>query len=1046
MMFLVTKELDATVRIIRNLCASLCKVIYQIIAWAYQLFMDVSSFKILTADDTQGIYQRVTMILAIVMVFYVSFEFVKYIVSPDAMTDKEKGAGKLAYKMILVVVLIAFVPKIFTLAYKVQDVVINNQIISKVILGKTNINADHFGKGFASNVLNVFYYYDNEMWEDNDCDGFPCDGIVQANLSTLATTGKLPSIHAGLNASGKTTILVGDSEEEIQAAKINFDGFIAVAVGAVIAYMLILYCVDAGVRVVQLVFLQVIAPIPIIGYLAPKKDGIFQKWCKQCLTTYLDLFIRLSIINFVLLVCQTLLNSSSFGDFGSSRRWVQIALIMGLLLFAKKAPKMLQELFPSSGAASGNFGLKAGERIAPGTAKAVGMALGASKGLGSLARRGIRGVRQRQKLLEDKKNNPLGEARDNLANSRNRLKKMHQAPGRLVNAERTQDEDYKRTMAAKNAFEDAYFKRTGKKYKHGGTNDNLTEEEQRLKGNWEKEKTRFAASTKEKNQLREDLGMKAAAPLSVQRATKNSNISEAKQNVQDLMPEYQKANEKYRETEQNYQTSSEKYNSASQKVEQLKAEGKEGTPEFVTAQQELTSAYNEMKSAEVEKDTAEAQMNTERNKVLNRVQDYNQTRNSVVSAQEQFEREQREKLTKGEISSEQYEESIGRTSQIKTIEKEAQEKAPKKIEELEQEVTLAEEQFSKAQNIASQTSIPGIVTSTVLGSLATTAKGIYQGAQANNLKEAIEKTKKVKAEDIKAVKAVEKYYEDGGTGYIDRQVQKFLKDQGIPTKYEEIQSEIKSLSDKAKSTESLASMEGDAKAKVDAVEDRLKEKIKENKMTIAETGLINTGVVDENGNKVLLNVTAGQRHSQIMENEETKLNQLEAEQASLTNKLATATVGSADYNRMKKEQEEKAREITRQKQIVSLLPKYLAREQFTQIMKSANPEGDSNFDQVAVQKWRDLEAYFNTARTNPDTVSKLGARLNNPTLYNKFITGQYSEMTFDDADEIKTALINISNERKREVTALKEQQRQKEASTVTDAAKAADDFAGNSGK
>ena len=77
------------------------------------------------------------------------------------------------------------------------------------------------------------------------------------------------------------------------------NGIFAVIVGGVIAYLLVLYCIDVGTRAVQLAFLQIIAPIPIIGYIAPKKDGIFQKWTKQCITTYLDLFIRTAIIYFI---------------------------------------------------------------------------------------------------------------------------------------------------------------------------------------------------------------------------------------------------------------------------------------------------------------------------------------------------------------------------------------------------------------------------------------------------------------------------------------------------------------------------------------------------------------------------------------------------------------------------------------------------------------------------------------------------------------------------------------------------------------------------
>ena len=61
-------------------------------------------------------------------------------------------------------------------------------------------------------------------------------------------------------------------------------------------------------------------------------------------------------------------------------------MILGLLLFAQKAPKLIQELFPNMGAAMGNFGLKPGDRMPALAAKAAAMGLG---GASALARKTI---------------------------------------------------------------------------------------------------------------------------------------------------------------------------------------------------------------------------------------------------------------------------------------------------------------------------------------------------------------------------------------------------------------------------------------------------------------------------------------------------------------------------------------------------------------------------------------------------------------------------------------------------------------------------------
>lgn len=352
-------ELDFIEAGLRTLMAFLCKVIYPVMSFLYELFNNVSQINILSTEDVQPIYQRITMILTIVMIFYVTFQFVKYIVQPEGLTDKEKGAGKIVYKMIIVVILIAFVPKIFEMAYDVQNAIISKNVISKVILGPQAVKDDgELGSSFSASVFNMFYYVDDENANKDCYDGATCRQIVMNNISSLKDDNSLGALNQGLNETGRSDM-----------ALINFDGLIAVIAGGFIVYILLLYCIDVGVRWVQLLYLQLIAPIPILGYLTPKKDGIFQKWTKQCITTYLDLFLRVAIINIILLLCDTLLKSKLSGDLipegttGLMSTLIYVVIIMGVMLFAHKAPKMLSELFPKAGAATGNFGLSAKDRF-----------------------------------------------------------------------------------------------------------------------------------------------------------------------------------------------------------------------------------------------------------------------------------------------------------------------------------------------------------------------------------------------------------------------------------------------------------------------------------------------------------------------------------------------------------------------------------------------------------------------------------------------------------------------------------------------------------
>ena len=401
---------------IRYIAAVLCDLVYWLIAKLYELFITIARLNILTSDHVAPIYQRVTMILTIVMAFYITFEFVKFAIEPDTITDKEKGAGNILKRIVIVVVLIAFVPEIFSLAFKLQSRVIETQLISKVILGTKNTNYTKYGYDFSANMLEQFYYYDTETCGQAIADCKEAYTAVNTNLNELRNKGTI-NIHSSINLESGT-----DHYKETEPAiKFTFDGILALGVGIFIAYILIMYSIDLGARYAQLLYLQVIAPIAIMGYILPKKDGIFQKWVRQCTTTYIDLFIRIAIINFVLLLTKVigegLSSNNMFADVGEVglglKSFVYVALVMGLLTFAKRVPKLIAELFPSMGSASIGFGLGAKDRISPtkdllggvrdtvGTGRrVVGGVTGAI--VGGVAGRGIRGAIEGAKTGADK--------------------------------------------------------------------------------------------------------------------------------------------------------------------------------------------------------------------------------------------------------------------------------------------------------------------------------------------------------------------------------------------------------------------------------------------------------------------------------------------------------------------------------------------------------------------------------------------------------------------------------------------------------------------
>ena len=182
---------------------------------------------------------------------------------------------------------------------------------------------------------------------------------------------------------------------------VNYNWILCVVAGIFVVYLLFLYCIKVGVRMIQLMVLEIISPMAIVSYLSPKKDNMFSKWLKIYFSTYIDVFIRIAIINFVVFLIATVLAGDIGDGFWSSIGnptdtstviFLRVVIILALLTFAKKAPDLIKELFPSSGASKLGFGasmkdivgLNAGLGMVAGagTAAAVGLIGGIAGGKG----------------------------------------------------------------------------------------------------------------------------------------------------------------------------------------------------------------------------------------------------------------------------------------------------------------------------------------------------------------------------------------------------------------------------------------------------------------------------------------------------------------------------------------------------------------------------------------------------------------------------------------------------------------------------------------
>lgn len=346
-------------RVVRFLESLLCQLFYPLIAQLYEVFRKMGL--LFYNDDFSTIYKKISLVLGIYMVFRISFWLIELLVNPDKISDKEKNPSKIITRTILVVVMLAITPMIFKYAFRIQYEIVDKAVIEKVIVLNGTNTGDNVGRYLAANLFDNFYYINGETGQERTDNIKKCmNGDKEYNKSytnLLLTTGDLYMSSECLNSTYKGNN--PDTGIKEKTYVLHFDGFYAALVGGIVVWLLLMYCISVGTRYVQLIFLQVIAPIPIMCYVSPSKDNMFDKWVKQCVVTYLDLFIRVAIISFSMMLCQVVFSSNMLNVPNFSGSWIiKIFLVLGLLTFAKKAPDLIQELLPKSVTkASGDFGL-----------------------------------------------------------------------------------------------------------------------------------------------------------------------------------------------------------------------------------------------------------------------------------------------------------------------------------------------------------------------------------------------------------------------------------------------------------------------------------------------------------------------------------------------------------------------------------------------------------------------------------------------------------------------------------------------------------------
>lgn len=335
------------------------KVIYGFIPTVYNLLTEIAETTIFSEDIITLFASKIYALLGIFMLFKVSFSILTYIVDPDAFLDKSKGFSKLIGNIIITLVLLVLTPWIFSQAMDIQSIVLKDNIIGSLfsVTGTDAVSNGDPGNKMAYETFKAFYHIDTNLFPDCESGessalANPDDCMAKLSLDNNEWTTLQDTLNYAYNTNSVSVYMDYDLlnlKDQSDEYVFYYLPIISTICGVVILLLLIVFCFDIAVRSIKLGFLNVIAPIPIISRIDPKKGKeTFDKWVKICVSTYLDLFIRLLAIYFAVFVISQVIDlkfvSLETGSDKNVSAFVKIFIILGALLFAKQFPKLIEDI------------------------------------------------------------------------------------------------------------------------------------------------------------------------------------------------------------------------------------------------------------------------------------------------------------------------------------------------------------------------------------------------------------------------------------------------------------------------------------------------------------------------------------------------------------------------------------------------------------------------------------------------------------------------------------------------------------------------------
>lgn len=347
--------------VIRKTCIVVDAFIYTLAGWLFNVFFDLCSYDLKTnLTSIEEIINRTMVFVGIIALFVLVKSFLEIMVDPDKMNA---NGEKIVHRTIFSLILLVTFPFIFDVMEGFQQAVVNSNAIPRLILPEDMMNdatqedgyiftMNNLGNIYMNNVFLLFFKYEDPSLLDNVLD------IIKIAASLVPGVGAVSGIYNVFDAiegaifddplSAIEAVQRGASILALQpytnSSHVDYHfPIISTIVGLVFCYYFVQIAIATGVRIFKLLFLQIIAPFPIILNINSKTEQIFKSYLKYLGKIYVDLFVRMLVVMLVYTLMLTMIDTIDSNVSGNLV--LSIVIIIAMLKFAKDFPNIISDIF-----------------------------------------------------------------------------------------------------------------------------------------------------------------------------------------------------------------------------------------------------------------------------------------------------------------------------------------------------------------------------------------------------------------------------------------------------------------------------------------------------------------------------------------------------------------------------------------------------------------------------------------------------------------------------------------------------------------------------